>query len=447
MRNDDISSSDEKNNQNRNLMLVVVGLIAIFSGIYWLISHDGNTSKSENKKFESVSFAKSTDTVDAQSIWMDRAENKLKEIEKSNTELKQTVDKMQTVDGQKSVEYDPRYQALQQQIQALQKAMESSDQNHTTELAGQNKYKGQVFNTTAGAQVPNQDATMPNEPVGMDTDVLNLKPLAGHELPTKNPDTFVPAGTFAEAIMLGAADASAGVNSQAKPIPMLFRITADGTLPNKKKSHLKGCVAIGAVTGDISSERGEIRIERLSCTFSNDEVVEQVVEGTIFGMDAKNGVRGRPVWRENALLGRAAVAGSLSGFANGISQSYVTNSISPLGTTQTVDNGAIFKNGLANGASNAMEKLADYNIKRAEQYHPVIQISAGQAVDIVFLKGFYLDGKKHDDLEQENHEQPELFSKPTSSSNETAASGLTLTESQLAKIKQHENAFMSGASQ
>ncbi len=60
--------------------------------------------------------------------------------------------------------------------------------------------------------------------------------------------------------MLGAADAAAGVNSQANPSPMLFRIIASGTLPNHKKSHLKDCVVTAAVYGDISSERGDIRL-------------------------------------------------------------------------------------------------------------------------------------------------------------------------------------------
>ena len=86
-----------------------------------------------------------------------------------------------------------------------------------------------------------------------------------------------------------------------------------------------------AVVGDISSERGQIRLERMSCTFPNGEIVEQPVEGTVFGMDAKNGVRGTPVWREGALLGRAAVAGTLSGLGSAVSQTYTTNSISPLG--------------------------------------------------------------------------------------------------------------------
>ena len=217
---------------------------------------------------------------------------------------------------------------------------------------------------------------------------------------------------------------------------MLFRIIADGTLPNKHTSHLKDCVVTAAVVGDISSERGQIRLERMSCTFPTGEIVEQAVEGTVFGMDAKNGVRGKPVWREGALLGRAAVAGSLSGMGSAISQSLTSSSISPLGAVETVNNGDIFKYGAAQGTSNAMDKLADYNIRRAEQYHPVIQLSAGQPVDVVFLKGFFLDGKQHETTQPENLQEPTaLF---PSASRQTA-NGLTLSEQELAKIKQHEN--------
>jgi conjugal transfer pilus assembly protein TraB len=174
----------------------------------------------------------------------------------------------------------------------------------------------------------------------------------------------------------------------------------------------------------------------MSCTFPSGEIVEQPVEGTVFGMDAKNGVRGNPVWREGALLGRAAVAGTLSGLGSAVSQTYTTNSISPLGSTQTVNHGDIFKYGAAQGASNAMEKLADYNIRRAEQYHPVIQLTAGQPVDVVFLKGFYLDGRKH----EENHEEPTSATQLFSSPNQTPT-GLTLSERELEKIKQNEQAL------
>lgn len=435
MRDENVVSQDEKNKQNKHLLIVIVIVVLVLLLMYWVMDHGTSNQSIDTKKMESVPFANPTEHLDAESLWLERAQNQLKEMRENTNELKQTVSKIQA-DSQKSIESDPKYQALQQQIQTLQKVLsEQIEKNTNNPVIDSKNNRGRVTSTE------NSPPAQFLESTGIDNDVINLKPKAGIDLPIKNPDSFVPAGTFAEAIMLGAADVSAGVNSQSKPVPMLFRLIADGTLPNHKKSHLKNCVAIGAVTGDISSERGEIRIERLSCAFQNGEVVEQVVEGTIFGMDAKNGVRGNPVWREGALLGRAAFAGCLSGFANGVSQSYITNSISPLGTTQTVDNGAIFKNGLASGAANAMEKLADYNIKRAEQYHPVIQISAGQPVDVVFLKGFYLDGKKHDDIDQENHAPPELFSN-SAQINAPPNTGLTLTENQLAKIKQHESDYV-----
>ena len=65
--------------------------------------------------------------------------------------------------------------------------------------------------------------------------------------------------------------------------------------------------------------------------------------------------------------------------------------------TQTINNNEILKYRCrTSGAANAMDKLAEYNVRRAEQYHPVIQLTAGQPVDVVFLKGFYLDGRNHE---------------------------------------------------
>ena len=84
------------------------------------------------------------------------------------------------------------------------------------------------------------------------------------------------------------------------------------------------------------------------------------------------------------------------GFSQGIASQYTTTALSPTGAVTSVNNADIFKFGAAQGVSNAMDKIADYNIRRADQYHPVIQLSAGTIVDIVFLKGFYLDGQKHD---------------------------------------------------
>lgn len=419
-----LTSQEEKTKQYIILVIVIGMVAAIGSGIYYVMRGGSSHPSNKNNK-EFIPFTNPVHAINTQSIWVERMQNKFKQQEKETLSLKNEVSRLKNNEGQ-SIDQDPRYQAVVKQNQILQQTLQENAENMQSRRPDP---------LTANLRENNKNQLPGPQEVGIDTDILDLKNVSDY--PKKNPDSFVPAGTFAEAIMLGAADASAGVQSQTTPTPMLFRIIADGTLPNHQKSHLKDCVATAAVVGDISSERGQIRLERLSCTFPNGEIVEQAVEGTVFGMDAKNGVRGTPVWREGALLGRAAVSGTLSGLSGAISQTYTTNSISPLGSTQTVNQGDILKYGAAQGASNAMEKLADYNIKRAEQYHPVIQLSAGQAVDIVFLCGFYLDGRSHackTSNQAENQEEAhQLF--PV---NKTSMPGLTLTERELQKIEQNE---------
>jgi conjugal transfer pilus assembly protein TraB len=51
----------------------------------------------------------------------------------------------------------------------------------------------------------------------------------------------------------------------------------------------------------------------------------------------------------------------------------------------------IMKQGFGGGAEKAADNLSQYWIKLAEQYHPVIDIGAGNAVTVVFQEGFRLE--------------------------------------------------------
>lgn len=53
--------------------------------------------------------------------------------------------------------------------------------------------------------------------------------------------------------------------------------------------------------------------------------------------------------------------------------------------------GEIGQAGVGGGVSSAAKTLSDYYIKRAEQYHPVIPIGAGNEVTLVFQDGFQLE--------------------------------------------------------
>lgn len=202
------------------------------------------------------------------------------------------------------------------------------------------------------------------------------------------PKNCVLPGTFARAVLLGAADANASVNGQSNTTPILFRILGRGILPNGFHSHLKGCFVVGEVFGDISSERGEVKLAQISCVL-NGKTITKSINGTAYFM-GKEGIRGRAIMRNGPLLWNAGVAGMLSGLAQGVQQAQQTQSISPLGTTTTVASGRIAASMGAGGVQSAANTLANYYIKRADQYHPIIELNAGTIVNLVFLNQFLL---------------------------------------------------------
>lgn len=380
-----------KSAQRKKLAGIIIVVCILAFSLVTLFSSNQKHKEEATAKDEFTSPLK---RIDTESIILEKTQKALHSMKMETEKLQEKVDYLS--EFKKSQEQ--LNQDMNNKLQSKTEAKEIIQNNsfpQNNAMQGSESFQGNYIPEARSNNVSTQ-AGYPQQ--GIREDHLSLARAYPLKLPLlKTPETYVPAGTFVKAVMLGGADASAAVNAQANPVPMLFRIIEQGTLPNHKKSHLKNCIVTAAVIGDISSERGQIRLENLSCTFSNNEIVDQTVEGTIFGPEGKNGVRGTPVWRDGPIIQRAFASGFLSGVANGVSNSYNTNSISAQGTVQTLEPSKIFQNGLASGAGKSMDKLADYNIQRAEQYHPVIQLSAGTVVDIVFLKGFFLDGKKHQD--------------------------------------------------
>ena len=204
-------------------------------------------------------------------------------------------------------------------------------------------------------------------------------------------DNTIPAGAFAGAVMVGGVDASTSIQASNDPRPVLLRVTDHGTLPRKFKSDLCGCHVLAACYGDISSERVYMRLEKLTCTErKTGEIVEMTVNGYVAGEDGRAGLRGVVVDRAGESMRNAAVGGFLSGMGNFLSQSHNPVTFSPmngLAQTNPMTNPEMLKFGAAKGASGALEKYAEFYIKRAEQMQPVIQVQAGRRVDIVFTQG------------------------------------------------------------
>eukprot|EP01037_Dinobryon_pediforme_P013635 gene13635-13750_t len=94
-----------------------------------------------------------------------------------------------------------------------------------------------------------------------------------------------------------------------------------------------------------------------------------------------------------------------------------------LAQTNPLTNESILKHGAAKGTSNALEKYADFYIKRAEQLQPVIQVAAGRPVDIVFSQGLAFgdsairqtigkinDQKRHQKIQTDVQQLPKCLS-------------------------------------
>lgn len=250
--------------------------------------------------------------------------------------------------------------------------------------------QGQAFYPGAGTVRPG----------GLSRDTFTYAALT--EKKTKLP--WIPSGSFSEATMIEGADANASVTGQQNTSPVVITLLGEVSMPNGKTWNMDQCRVTGEMYGDISSERGEVRTKNISCILTNGKHIDMPFDGHV-SFQGKVGIRGKPVMRNGAIIANAGAAGLLSGFGEGI-KSAATPTVG-LGGSASVGAGDIFKQGIGGGASKAADTLSQYWIKRAEQYHPVIDIGAGNAVTVVFQQGFRLETIEDAEAEKAKQEAPQ----------------------------------------
>lgn len=207
----------------------------------------------------------------------------------------------------------------------------------------------------------------------------------------KTVSTFLPV-SFTRGILLGGLDAPTGGQSQSNPHPVLIRLSDNSVLPNRFRGEYRECFVVAAGYGDISSERAYLRTENLSCVRADGATLEVRIQGSVYGEDGKVGMRGRLVTKQGQMLANALLAGVVSGIGQGLSTANTTYSTSALGTIASADSNAdAYRAGLGQGVGKALDRLAQYYIKLAENTFPVIEVDAGRQIDVVITKGVRID--------------------------------------------------------
>ena len=225
------------------------------------------------------------------------------------------------------------------------------------------------------------------------------QPVALNSKPEEKPKLLrLPAGSLLSGQLITGLDVPTGQGVRREPYPVLIRIKASAILPNRYRANVRECFVLASGYGDLSSERAYLRSETLSCIFRQnhkEQVIERPLEGYIAGEDGKAGLRGRLVSKQGQVMAKAAMAGFLSG----VSEAFDIKPV-PVFSVVPNQNGQIqspFQSGLngsealqsslIKGSNKALEKLADFYLKLADQMVPVIEISAERKVDLILTRG------------------------------------------------------------
>ncbi|MDY3114805.1 MAG: TraB/VirB10 family protein [Sutterella sp.] len=255
-----------------------------------------------------------------------------------------------------------------------------------------------------GPQAPYFQAS--GEPAAWQTWKVGPSPMLSPDAPlplnrAQGAQKYLPAGSFVSGTLLTGVYVLTGGNASDAPMPVLIRLTDRALLPNENQNDIEGCFVTGAATGDLSSERIQIRLDRLACTRRAGGHLDIKTQGYVVGEDGKVGLRGKLITRSGQAIASALSVGLLSGVGQAMSLSSQTTSTSALGT-QTTDVTNAWMNGLGKGMSSAMNRIVDYYLKIADKIFPVIEVSSGRAVHIVFSQGVLLEMPQNEGLRVAN---------------------------------------------
>lgn len=404
-------NSPEKTKRNQKIIAFggMAAFVILLVGGMWLTDPNAGkpspmeVARERSKEVISDYTGKTSDTISAEELWIERSEKRFTELQLENKALMTRLDELA-----KQMAANPGGLG-NQKIEASPSGIPGIGAGGRVEQVnppGKNDVIGQSVVNTAASLV-NQPLPPPpvvrrnnagdvgvsgGQPTGNTVkkesiQVVTLTAPGSKDKKKKHINSYLPVGTFATVILLSGMDAPTGGQAKTNPVPVLMRVMDKGQLPNYFNSDIDDCHVTGAGVGNISDERMYVRTEMISCILVNGEIVQEKLLGYIAGEDGKAGFRGRIQSKQGALLARSLMAGMASGLGTSITDQYQQVSTSALGSVASIEAGKALENGLAVGTANALEKIADFYIERANETYPIIEIDANRIGELILNGG------------------------------------------------------------
>lgn len=379
----------EKKKQRTAFFTVVIIFVAVCVGLAMYAEHQA-VRKPKPSASVTNSFRMSPSTVDKQSFenaFENRLEgvaSKLQSVEATLAKLSDRLKKAEKSKTQSQREPAPSDTVAAGYTTAPPPDVQASLNGLTDAGAGVRPRLGHLVVSTAAVEKRSTPAVRRYRPRTAYLD----EPIARNR--ARGESAYLPAGTFARAVVLSGVTAPTGGNAMSNPIPLLLQLTDLAQLPNDFRSHVERCFVTANATGDLSSERVWVRLDRLSCMNRSGKAVDVKVQGYVTGDDGKTGVRARLVTRSGQAIANALFLGAVNGIGKAVSLSAQSSTTYSNGNREDRYENA-WRGGLGKGVDDATTRIMNYYIRLADKIFPVLELDSGRQIDVVLSQGVTVD--------------------------------------------------------
>lgn len=301
-----------------------------------------------------------------------------KEVQALSAQLKREEERKKREAKYANAQFNDEFSETDIRIEGLSSSLSASNGYHSSSQIHTGRRTGNQGPRLVIKKV--SDAEPVNKPQSVKKDEI-----AKNRTKERKADDLLITGSFARARLLNGVEAPTGGQANGNPVPMLLEIKDPAFLPNRYRSDVKRCMVTANATGDLSSERVLVRLDRLSCITESKGAIDVKLTGYVTGEDGKTGLKARVVTRSGQAIANALLVGTLSGLGEAVSLAAQDSTTNFAGTvTNSVNNP--WRAGLGEGMQDALDRVADYYLKLADKIFPVLEVDAGRDVDIVITQ-------------------------------------------------------------
>lgn len=300
-----------------------------------------------------------------------------KEVQALSAQLKREEErkKREAMTKDSTAQFNDEFSETNIGLESSASSLSASNAYHTYPQAKRSETQGPrlVIKKVSDAEIVNKAQSAKKDEI------------AKNRTKERKTDDLLITGSFARARLLNGVEAPTGGQANGNPVPMLLEIRDPAFLPNRYRSDVKRCMVTANATGDLSSERVLVRLDRLSCITESRGAIDVKLTGYVTGEDGKTGLKARVVTRSGQAIANALLVGTLSGLGEAVSLAAQDSTTNFAGTvTNSVNNP--WRAGLGEGMQDALDRVADYYLKLADKIFPVLEVDAGRDVDIVITQ-------------------------------------------------------------